>query len=103
MTFNQFAYYVNLFSLSELEKVKLIIFYFQNNDREFQISINEISDYFDSLGMHKPNKTRLRKNIISSREFVRGKTLTISDYTLKLFLLCSICIHLFLMKGTKRK
>lgn len=73
MTFNQFACYVNLFSLSELEKVKLIIFYFQNNDREFQISINEISDYFDSLGMHKPNKTRLRNNIISSREFVRGK------------------------------
>ena len=74
MTLIQFAEAVDLFSKSEIEKVKLILLFFQNNNNEFQITIDDISNYFENLGMHKPNKTRLRKNIISSKEFVRGKS-----------------------------
>jgi Domain of unknown function (DUF4145) len=70
----KFAEAVDLFSKSELEKVKLILLYYQKEDKEFQITIDDIISYFETLGMHKPNKTRLRKNIISSREFVRGKS-----------------------------
>jgi hypothetical protein len=74
MTFTQFAESVELLSKKEIDKVKLISFYFQTIDKEHQITIDDISEYFEKLGIHKPNKSRLHKNLLSSKEFVRGKS-----------------------------
>ncbi|UZJ79444.1 DUF4145 domain-containing protein [Fictibacillus sp. KU28468] len=72
MDIHSFSTAVDLFSKNEVEKVKLISFYYQSMEKEFQFTIDEMSDLFDNLGMHRPNKSRLQKKLIYLKDFVRG-------------------------------
>lgn len=57
-------------SVSEIEKVKIYAYYQTCYDREFSFTVIEVCKYFELLGVHKPNMSRLKKNIIKSKSFV---------------------------------
>lgn len=63
----------NLFSLKEIEKVKFLLFYEMRENNQDEMSIRQIVALFSSLGLHEPNPYRLKKNLSSSKIFVKGK------------------------------
>lgn len=65
----------DLINKTEIEKVVLLAFYHQSDSQnDFEFTIESVCNWFETLGLHKPNKSRLKQNIGKSRSFVKGKT-----------------------------
>ncbi len=73
MDIKQFSKTVNLLSLSELEKVRLLAYYSQKKTGSPDFSKENIAEWFDVLDFSKPNMSRIVKNISNSRAFIKGK------------------------------
>ncbi|RZK45012.1 MAG: DUF4145 domain-containing protein [Hymenobacter sp.] len=73
MTLKQFADAVQLSKGTEVEKAILIAFYQFKIKSIEQLSIATICKLLHDLGVANPNATRLRNNIISSRNFIQTK------------------------------
>lgn len=69
-------YYIektNFLSKPEIEKVKLYAFFNIIKREQFEFTIGDVCEFFNSIGLHKPNKSRLRKNIKKSHSFICSK------------------------------
>lgn len=73
ITLHQFVEKTELLLQKELDRVKLLAFYFQNEQDSFEFTIDMVCGWFTTLGLHQLNKSRLRQNLIKSRSFIRGK------------------------------
>lgn len=79
----QFIIKSDLATKSELEKVRLLIYYeLKVNNRE-GFTLLKISSLLSTLGFSKPNVSRLKNNIVKSRMFVRGSSDSIFKLHLK--------------------
>lgn len=58
----------------EIEKVELLAFFHQAKQSDFEFPVDLVCEWFERLGVHQPNKSRLNQNIRRSRSFINGKT-----------------------------
>lgn len=58
---------------AEIDKVRLLAFYHHSHQEDFEFSVDSVCDWFEKLGLHKPNKSRLKQNLSKSRSFVKGR------------------------------
>lgn len=72
MGLSHFLKGTDFFNKSEIEKVKIISYYLSINDSNFEFNVDDMAELFKKLGLHTPNKSRLKKNINSSRDFIKG-------------------------------
>lgn len=57
---------------TQIEKVRLLAYYFLRKNNLDQFGISDVSEWFDSLSYPIPNSSRIRENIKKSRKFIRG-------------------------------
>ncbi|MBF2099186.1 MAG: hypothetical protein IGQ88_12550 [Gloeomargaritaceae cyanobacterium C42_A2020_066] len=70
---NSFIEKTNLLEQTEIDKVRLLAFYHHSHQEDFEFSVDIVCDWFEKLGLHKPNKFRLKQNLSKSRSFVKGR------------------------------
>lgn len=63
----------DFYKKSEIVKVKLLAFFYQTKNDQFEFTITDICKVFTELGLPQPNVSRLRKNLVSSKFFVRSQ------------------------------
>ncbi|MDG2989424.1 hypothetical protein L3556_00535 [Candidatus Synechococcus calcipolaris G9] len=73
ISLNRFIEKTNLLTQTEIDKVRLLAFYHHVHQEDFEFSVDLICGWFEDLGLHKPNKSRLKQNLSKSRCFVKGK------------------------------
>ncbi|GAF73442.1 unnamed protein product [marine sediment metagenome] len=74
MNLNQFCQYSDLLGSKELEKVRLLSFFFHKTVGKYEFTKDDILSWFKNLNLPKPNLSRLTSNIHRSRAFVKGET-----------------------------
>lgn len=74
MNFNKFVEETKLLKLIELEKVRLLFFYYHKTELLEEFNKNDIMSWFNSLSLPTPNVSRLINKIRSSKDFIRGKS-----------------------------
>ena len=74
MTLHQFVKISELLAQLEIDKVKLLAFYYHKIDGMREFGRDDISEWFADLSLPQPNIARLMKHIQKSRIFVRGKS-----------------------------
>lgn len=57
---------------TQIEKVRLLAYYFLRKNDLDQFGISDVSEWFDTLSYPLPNSSRIRDNIKKSRKFIRG-------------------------------
>lgn len=57
---------------TQIEKVRLLAYYYLRKSNLDQFGISDVSEWFDSLSYPIPNSSRMRANIKKSRKFIRG-------------------------------
>jgi hypothetical protein len=62
----------NLLKEPEIEKVKLLAFYFAKTDGSVEFTPKDILSWFANLNLAKPNMFRLKGRLRSSRDFIVG-------------------------------
>lgn len=62
-----------LLNKKEIDKVVLLAFYHQNGQDGFEFTVDSVCEWFETLDLHRPNKSRLRQNLKSSRSFLKGQ------------------------------
>ena len=72
MKLARFVTGAELFSASEIEKVRLLAYFHLKKSELAEFSTKDVASWFDELGLAAPNQTRLRKNIGKSKTFIRG-------------------------------
>lgn len=72
MRLNNFLGENDFYNKTEIEKVKILAFYNYMNDKEYEFDMNGMLEQFTVLRLPKPNKSRLEKNIRTSKDFIRG-------------------------------
>lgn len=70
---NRFVEKTDLLAQKEVDKVRLLAFYHHNEQDDFEFTVDLVCDWFEGLGLHKPNKSRLKQSLNKSRSFVVGK------------------------------
>lgn len=70
---SRFVEKTDLLSQKEIDKVKLLAFYHYKEQNDFEFTVDVVLDWFEELGLHKPNTSRLKQALSKSRSFVRGK------------------------------
>jgi len=72
MQLDAFSKLAQLNTATELEKVRLLAYYFHKtfNIREFDLKA--VASWFQDLHFHTPNIYRLKKNLDNSNSFIRG-------------------------------
>lgn len=71
MELEYFFEQTSFFDKIEIERVKLYTFYQMLKDKNHKFSVVDVSNFFTEIGINKPNASRLEKNIIKSRSFVK--------------------------------
>lgn len=71
MNLNQFCQKANVLQKRELEKVRLLAFFSQKTSAKKGFSIEDACGWFKDLSLPMPNRSRLRKRIQQSREFIK--------------------------------
>lgn len=71
MTREQFLKASELLEQSELEKVRLLAYFYLKTDALREFGMEEIRTWFAELNFHAPNFTRLKKRMEESRSFIR--------------------------------
>ena len=72
MTLEQYLEEACVLDASEIDKVKLIFFYFFTKKELDCFSVSDVFEWFDNIHLSKPNSSRLKSKIVASRAFVRG-------------------------------
>jgi len=72
MHLNVFSKLAHLSAATELEKVRLLAYYFHKTANVREFNLNNIVSWFDELHFHTPNKSRLKSNLEKSDAFIRG-------------------------------
>jgi hypothetical protein len=75
MTLDQFAKMAHVLTATEVQKVRLLAFYFHKTEHKVEFTLADVDSWLDQLHHAKPNASRLRTKLSHSRSFVRGKTL----------------------------
>ncbi len=70
---SHFVEKTEILAKGEVDKVMLLAFYYQNGQSNFEFTTDSVCDWFEALGLHKPNKSRLKQSLGKSRSFVKGK------------------------------
>lgn len=73
ISLNKFLEKTDLLTQTEINKVRLLAFYHHSYQEDFEFSVDLVCDWFEKLGLHKPNKSRLKQNLSKSRSFVKGR------------------------------
>ncbi|NJN59832.1 MAG: DUF4145 domain-containing protein [Leptolyngbyaceae cyanobacterium SL_5_9] len=73
ISLNRFVEKTDLLAQTEIDKVRLLSFYHHIHQEDFEFSVDLVCDWFEKLGLHKPNKSRLKQNLSKSRSFVKGR------------------------------
>lgn len=76
MTISHFIKQADLANAKELEKVKLLAFFYQVSDSSFSFTVDDVCRWFVELDYHEPNKYRLKQNLGKSHSFVKAKTVS---------------------------
>ncbi|MBN2000934.1 hypothetical protein JW935_25540 [candidate division KSB1 bacterium] len=63
----------SLLAKSELEKVRLLAFFYQKTKGVTEFTIEDVFSWFESLDLPRPNSSRLLSKMRKSRVFVKGK------------------------------
>jgi hypothetical protein len=74
MTLSEFARVSRLATAEELEKVRLLAFYFHKTSAKTDFTIRDVSDWLLILHLAAPNPSRLRGKLAVARSFIRGKS-----------------------------
>ena len=72
MTIDEFANATGLYERSEIERARLVGFYQLRVNEVETFTTNNVAEWFHSLGLAKPNRTRLARRLRSSSQFIRG-------------------------------
>lgn len=72
MTIHDFSKTVELTKATEIEKVKLLAFFFHKTTLIKEFTLIDVEEWFDKLHFHKPNRSRLKGLIQKSHSFVKG-------------------------------
>ena len=72
MTLEQYAKATELLDKKEIEKVRLLAYYFLRTNKINQFNTTDVAEWFEALGLAAPNRTRLKNNLRKSSAFVRG-------------------------------
>lgn len=72
MNIEEFADATGLYQRSEIERTRLVAFYELRMNDVATFTANDIAGWFHSLGLAKPNKTRLANRLRASSQFIRG-------------------------------
>ena len=72
MKLEDFARQFELPRKSEIERVRLLAFYFHKVENKREFGKNDISAWFSSLHFSSPNMSRLLRRMRTSRQFVKG-------------------------------
>ncbi|WNZ23479.1 DUF4145 domain-containing protein [Leptolyngbya sp. NK1-12] len=73
ISLNSFIEKADLLTQTEIDKVRLLAFYHHNHQEDFEFSVDLVCDWFEKLGLHKPNKSQLKQSLSKSRSFVKGR------------------------------
>lgn len=63
MNLNQFCQYSGLLGSKELEKIRLLYFFFHKTAGKSEFTKDDILSWFKDLNLPKPNPSRLTSNI----------------------------------------
>ncbi len=74
MNINNFVKKTDFAEKGELDKTLLLGFYYHTFESKDEFSIAEVCQKLGSLGFSQPNKSRLDKNVSTSKKFVKGKS-----------------------------
>lgn len=72
MNLKQFATKTGLISKAEIQKTRLLAYYFLRTQELSQFTTTDVSSWFDQLDLSPPNTSRLRDNLRKSKQFIRG-------------------------------
>lgn len=72
MKLDAFAKLAGLFEQTEIEKVRLIAYFYYKTAGIREFELDEVRDWFEELHLHAPNMSRLKGRIEKSKSFVRG-------------------------------
>lgn len=73
MQINDFLKLTGLAAANELEKVRLLAFFYHKTKNLHEFKFENVLEWFQSLHFHSPNASRLKLKISNSRSFVKGK------------------------------
>lgn len=74
MNLETFASESKLVEKKELEKVRLVAYFFLITAEKTEFSLADVNSWFGILHLAKPNSSRLEGNILKSPRFIRGST-----------------------------
>src|SRR5690349_18972394 len=72
MTATQFAQIVGLLSLTEIEKVRYLAYYYLAHERHAEFDVSDVVRWFSDLSLPSPNRSRLAANLNRSTAFIKG-------------------------------
>jgi len=72
MKLSDFANLTELYDCTEIEKVRLVAFYFLRIENLTEFVTKDVTSWFQTLGLAKPNQSRLEGNLRKSKIFIRG-------------------------------
>lgn len=72
MELNDYVEKTALIDATELDKVKLIAFYLLKNKNQKEFSLAEVVEIFDKLHLSKPNISRLRDKLLTTKSILKG-------------------------------
>lgn len=72
MKLEDFKAKTDLLSKTEIQKVRLLAYFFLRTKQLEQFTITDVSEWFESLRLAAPNTTRLKERIKGSKIFIRG-------------------------------
>ncbi len=75
MSLSNFVAGSNLLERTEIEKIRLLTFYHYKVTAQTEFTIKDVTTWFQTLNLAKPNSSRLKKNLSKSSYFVRGTNL----------------------------
>jgi len=73
MNLKEFCRIANVLQVDELEKVRLLAFFYQKTSAQKEFSTSNIREWFEELDLPQLNNSRLLKKIRGSRAFIKGK------------------------------
>lgn len=74
MTLDDFARLAGVANADEVEKVRLLAFYFHKTQAKVEFKVDDVADWLVGIHLAAPNRSRLRGKLAGSRSFVRGAT-----------------------------
>lgn len=72
MNLDTFSKLCSLLEQSEIEKVRLLAYYYQKTEALREFGIADVRRWFNQLNLHEPNISRLKERVEKSNSFVRG-------------------------------